>query len=176
MAIAYTIQEINTKRPIESRLRALNFCEPIYKKTGQPMRTVLALCECGKTIEVSVSLMVRGHTKSCGCLFKEVQAKTVTKYNPIIPALHKQYKHMMQRCYNPNNKSYKYYGGSGITICDEWRNNYQNFLDWALAHGWQKGLQIDKDKLGGKIYSPQNCCLLTQKENNQYRRKRGTVT
>ncbi len=134
-------------------------------------------CVCNRYKVTEVALVVSGHTRSCGCLFKEVLLRNITKYNPIIPALHKQYKHMMQRCYNPNNNAYKYYGAQGVIVCDEWKGKYQNFLNWALANGWRRGLQIDKDKkiFGCKLYSPETCSFLTARENNQYRRKRGTA-
>ena len=65
---------------------------------------------------------------------------------------------MMRRCYNPNYSHYKYYGGRGVSVCEEWKNSYQSFLDWSLENGWQKGLQLDKDIKGnGKLYSPLTC-------------------
>ncbi len=177
MAIAYTITEINNRKPQESRLNALQLDSIIIKKNGTPERHILCQCSCGNYYKATVNRIVKGHVRSCGCLFKEEQVKWVTKYNPIIPALHSQYKHMIGRCYNKNDKSYKYYGGRGVRVCKEWRNDYQAFLDWALANGWRKGLHIDKDKkrMGNLIYSPVMCSIITAKENNQYRRKKGTA-
>lgn len=63
---------------------------------------------------------------------------------------------MKQRCLNPNNKQYAYYGGRGIAICDEWVNDYSAFREWATDNGYQKGLQIDRIDNDGN-YEPSNC-------------------
>lgn len=51
---------------------------------------------------------------------------------------------MKERCYNPNNTYYKNYGARGITICDEWRDNFVEFQKWAIANGYQDNLTIDR--------------------------------
>lgn len=73
---------------------------------------------------------------------------------------------MKQRCYNPNNKYYYRYGGRGITICDEWRNNFLEFYNWAISSGWKKELSIER-KNNNKDYSPDNCYWATPKEQSR---------
>lgn len=69
---------------------------------------------------------------------------------------------MLDRCYKPMSKSYKFYGGRGVIVCDEW-HSYQVFLNWALLNGWEDGLQLDKDVIGdGLLYSPETCCFVTK--------------
>ena len=63
---------------------------------------------------------------------------------------------MFLRCYNTNSKYYKDYGGRGITVCKEWRENPKSFIEWALAHGWEKGLNLDRID-NDKGYFPENC-------------------
>ena len=46
--------------------------------------------------------------------------------------LHNTWLNIKKRCLNPNNKDYKNYGGRGITICQEWANDYTKFRDWSL--------------------------------------------
>ncbi len=68
------------------------------------------------------------------------------------------------RCYNPKHDNYKYYGGRGITVCDEWRNNNRAFVVWGLANGWRPGLEIDRID-NDKGYSPDNCHFVTRQQN-----------
>lgn len=71
---------------------------------------------------------------------------------------------MVQRCTNPNHKDWKNYGGKGIKVCDEWRNNSWNFVLWAFQNGYKKGLSIDRIDSNGN-YEPSNCRWITISEN-----------
>lgn len=77
--------------------------------------------------------------------------------HPIYLLLHS----MKARCYNPQNDSYKYYGGRGIVIAEEWLNDPTAFIEWATNNGWAKGLQIDRKDVNGN-YTPDNCRFVTQ--------------
>lgn len=79
--------------------------------------------------------------------------------------LHGIWMNIKRRCYEEKCPAYKRYGGSGITMCDEWKDDFQAFYDWAVANGWKKGLEVDKDIKGGNIYSPSNCLIVTKKQN-----------
>lgn len=93
--------------------------------------------------------------------------------NNIDISLKRIHKAMINRCYNPKKDQYRFYGGRGITVCDEWRNDRQAFIDWALDNGFEKGLQIDRiDTYKG--YSPENCRWVTHRE--QMRNCRNTTT
>ena len=75
---------------------------------------------------------------------------------------------MKIRCYNRNDKSYKWYGQKGIKICDEWVNNPKLFEDWAMANGYSDELTIDRiDE--NKDYSPDNCRWITLQDNAKYK-------
>lgn len=69
---------------------------------------------------------------------------------------------MMSRCYNQNAKNYKYYGGKGIYVCDEWKSP-ETFGVWACGSGWFKGATLDRID-NSKGYSPENCKWSTKKE------------
>lgn len=79
-----------------------------------------------------------------------------------------RYKHIKERCYNPNSKAYKRYGARGIKMCEEWLNDYMAFENWAFSNGFQEGLAIDRIDNDGN-YEPNNCRFVTLKENNQKR-------
>ena len=72
------------------------------------------------------------------------------------------YQGMKQRCYNTNRPNYQFYGGRGITICDEWLNSPQAFYDWAMANGYRENLSIDRIDNNGN-YEPQNCRWVSMK-------------
>ena len=73
------------------------------------------------------------------------------------------YNGMRLRCYNENSINYKYYGGKGVTICDEWLLSFENFFDWAINNGYNENLTIDRTD-SEKEYSPDNCKWSTKKE------------
>lgn len=79
---------------------------------------------------------------------------------------------MCHRCTSPKNIAYPRYGGVGITVCSEWLNSFDIFADWALANGWEKGLQIDKDIKSKELginpptYSPDTCTVVTPRVNS----------
>ena len=85
--------------------------------------------------------------------------------------LYKIYHGIIKRCYNSKCKAYIRYGGVGIKMCDEWKNDFVNFYDWAIKNGWKKGMEIDKDKIPKELgtpvtlYGPETCSVLTMKEN-----------
>ena len=70
---------------------------------------------------------------------------------------------MKARCYYTKRKEYENYGGKGIRVCDEWRNNYSNFRDWALKNGYSDELTLDRIDVNGN-YEPSNCRWCTQKQ------------
>ena len=76
---------------------------------------------------------------------------------------------MKQRCHNPDNKSYKYYGARGITLCKEWFESSKAFVEWGLDNGWADGLTIERMD-NNKGYSPDNCNFVEHAINMQNRR------
>lgn len=73
---------------------------------------------------------------------------------------------MKTRCYNVNDPHYQRWGGKGVQMCDDWRNNFKSFYDWSMSHGYADDLTIDRiDGRGG--YEPSNCRWVTIAENNR---------
>jgi hypothetical protein len=82
---------------------------------------------------------------------------------------------MISRCYNPKNKRFADWGGRGITVCGEWRNDRTKFFAWALANGYMADLQIDRVE-NDEGYSPFNCRWITQQTNVSNTRKNRLLT
>jgi len=164
-----SINDINVKKPSDSKLTAIRLAGTIYNENGKSYSTVECLCHCGNKTTVIVDAVIRGGTKSCGCIRKG--KPNYKRRSPYPLHLRKVWQAIIDRCYNPNDTGYKIYGGRGVEVCDEWRNDMKSFCEWALKNGWKKGLQIDKDKIGdGLLYSPETCCILTRTENCNNRR------
>jgi len=70
---------------------------------------------------------------------------------------------MKRRCYNPKNKRYKNYGGRGISVCDEWKDQFESFCDWAMSNGYSDELTLDRKDVNGN-YEPSNCAWATRME------------
>lgn len=122
-------------------------------------------CECGNEVVVISNKLRSGHTRSCGCLQKEVVRKMALKHgesrtkNP----LYTVWNGMRARCGDTNHKSYDRYGGRGIRVCKEW-DDYQLFEIWAMSNGYERGMELDRlDNDEG--YSPDNCDWVSRKTN-----------
>lgn len=139
-------------------------------------KDVTATCRCGKTKDFILHNIIRGYTKSCGCKRKDYMTQKATSHGLSKHQLYAVRISMINRCYNSNYKWFKDYGGRGVRVCDEWRDDFLCFYNWALSNGWKKGMQLDKDIIPSKLgipallYSPEMCCFVSQKENLNYKR------
>lgn len=88
----------------------------------------LCRCECGTVKPVPTTGLMRGTSKSCGCLHKEIVGNLFRKHGKAGNKTYKVWWNMLHRCYQKNNQFYAIYGGRGISVCDEWRTSYERFL------------------------------------------------
>ena len=100
----------------------------------------------------SGSVNKNGDTR--GCFITHGKSKT---------RLYNIWSDMKRRCYNPKNKRYNRYGGRGISVCDEWKDDFQAFYDWAIYNDYAEDLTIDRIDVNGN-YEPNNCRWITWKE------------
>lgn len=139
-----------------------------HPKTGSSMW--LCRCECGTEKVVSELSLVRGESKSCGCLHKN----SMTSHNKAYTRIYRIWGHLKGRCLNKKHHAYKDYGGRGIAVCDEWLN-FEPFYDWAMSNGYKEDLSIDRINVNGN-YEPNNCRWVTIKEQNRNRRSNKLIT
>ena len=132
-------------------------------------RRWLCKCDCGKVIETSQYRLIIGKTKSCGCFRKDFAREKSTIHGKYYTRQHNIWSMLLQRCYNKNNKRYKYYGGRGIAVCDAWKNNFQEFYNWAINNGYADNLTIDRIDVNGN-YEPNNCRFVDMKQQASNRR------
>lgn len=150
------------------RLTIVAEAEDIRFSSVSVKRVFVCRCECGNVLEVRYDAMASGNTKSCGCYKREqtiasnIKNKTIhgLEHHP----LYATWNGMNRRCYNKNTKHFEHYGGRGIYVCDEWRDDPTEFIRWAESEaGWFEGcgLTIDRINVHGD-YEPENCRFVNQ--------------
>lgn len=153
-------------------LTGKSYMIPMY---GQLRRIVEADCICGTTRMYTFGHLRSGDTKSCGCLRREVTGERATTHGLSQHPLYEVYGAILKRCYVPQTEGYENYGGRGITVCEEWQEDFMNFYNWCVENGYQSGLSIDRIENDGN-YGPNNCRFVTRKIQSRNNRRNKMIT
>lgn len=140
------------------------------KRSKAMKQMVLCRCDCGTEKEVIVSNLKSGISKSCGCLKAELTSERRKKHGFSKTTMYYRYKHMIQRCYFPDNPEYHNYGGRGIKVCDSWLESVENYIN-DMGFPPFKTAQIDRinNDLG---YFKDNCRWATPQQNSLNKRRK----
>lgn len=124
-------------------------------------------CECGTEREVQGASLRYGGTSSCGCRRDEALRVAWTKHGMATTALYRSWLGMRQRCENPNDNGYAYYGARGIAVCERW-STFEPFRD-DMGATWFPGATLERREVNGP-YEPSNCCWIPRNRQSRNRR------
>ena len=141
-------------------------------------REIICRCKCGNERVMSFrSVVSSGATTSCGCKkdFYWIIASKTGINRESYQRIYRIYSLMNYRCHHKKAPAYKDYGGRGISVCREWRDDFLAFFNWAIQNGYGDGLEIDREKNNGN-YTPTNCRWVTKKVNGRNTRQNRYMT
>jgi hypothetical protein len=146
---------------IFERLTVIKYIDK--NKYGQSLW--LCKCSCGNNKIIVGNSLLKGNTKSCGCLRKEGNN---IKHNFSKTKIYRTWKHMLSRCTNPKDKRYQDYNGRNINICHRWSNKKNGFENFYNDVGDPPTKYHSIDRINNdKGYSPNNWRWATSKEQNR---------
>ena len=160
---------------IIGRLEVVERAEDYISPKGYRSIRWKCKCKCGNIVTVRYSDIKSGRTLSCGCLHKERAIEANFIHGMTNSRLHQIWNNIKDRVFNHNCKQYKDYGGRGISICNEWKDNFTAFRDWAYSNGYQDDLMIDRIN-NDDSYSPCNCRWVDRLTQNNNTRKNVFLT
>ncbi|CUM85959.1 Uncharacterised protein [Dorea longicatena] len=141
------------------------FCRLVYLGESQKIKKHtygMFRCDCGREKRIRIDGVSGGQIKSCGCLYHE-RCNEFGLNSIEYERLYNVWANMRKRCYDTKSDRYYAYGAKGITVCDEWKDDFHAFAKFAIDNGWNSKLSIERIDLA-KGYEPQNCIFITMKQ------------
>jgi hypothetical protein len=124
---------------------------------GNKERAWSCRCDCGVEVTVSGMVLRSGRSTSCGCLKRELAGVPNISHGQTRDRAwslaYRSWASMKTRCMNPDAQNFKYYGGRGITVCDEWLTFANFYVDMGDR---PEGTTLDRIDPDGD-YEPGNC-------------------
>jgi hypothetical protein len=137
--------------------------------SGASRTTVVCRCDCGLVKSYEQGNVTSGHTRSCGCLAKEIIAasRPGVKHDMHKSSEYGSWQAMKERCYRETHVAYHRYGGRGITVCDRWLNSFEAFYEDMGPKPFPRA-SIERKGNNGN-YEPGNCCWATARQQGRNR-------
>lgn len=152
--------------------------DPHIRPDGRPQRRGVFQCKCGNEFESAIRWIVSGNTSSCGCWAYDSRSIRFSTHRLRKHPLYRVWCSIKTRCFNVNRADYRYYGGSGITLADEFRDNFEAFFAYVtgLAHYEDREAQsLTLDRIDNtRNYERGNLRWATRKEQANNRRAYGS--
>lgn len=123
-------------------------------------------CECGTECICDSHSLLENSISSCGCGKRTHNLQ----HGMSTTRIYRIWSAIKTRCGNLNADNYKYYGERGISVCEEWKEDFNSFAKWALTSGYNDSLTIDRKDVNGN-YEPSNCRWVTMAEQNKNKRR-----
>lgn len=155
------------------KLLVEKFAGSTKDSAGTKRRFWQCRCVCGKAITILAGSLLTGNSTSCGCSKKYATGPKNVIHGMSKSPEYRTWAAMLQRCYNPKSARYLEWGGRGITVCDRWKNSFENFLaDMGKKPTFDHS--IDRENNDGN-YEPGNCRWATRSQQQLNKRPPNTL-